>query len=107
MQMAIITSKRSKDPRSQNGAVIASFDNRILSAGYNGFPYVESQHGNNDEFYSWDKDEDFTKDRLSYVVHAEANALMNYRGIHRDMVGGTLYCTQIPCNECAKWIDLS
>lgn len=107
MEIAKITARRSKDPRSQNGAAITSSDNRILSTGYNGFLHVEPKHGNNDEIYSWEKDEDFTKDRLSYVVHAEANALLNYRGIHRDMVGGTLYCTQIPCNECAKLIAQS
>jgi dCMP deaminase len=104
MEIAKITARRSKDPRSQNGAVIASYDGRILSAGYNGFPYVKPGYGNNDDIYSWDKSDDFIKDRLSYVVHAEANAILNFRGISREMENGTIYVTQIPCNECAKLI---
>ena len=107
MEIAKITAKRSKDPRSKNGAVIASKDGRILSAGYNGFPHVEPEYGNNDDVYSWDKSENFTEDRLSYVVHAEANAILNFRGISRELEGATMFVTQIPCNECAKLIAQS
>lgn len=105
MEIAKIVAKRSKDPKAQNGACIASSDNRILSAGYNGFPYVDQdEYGNNDDLYPWTRSEDFEEDKLSYVVHAEANALLNFRGISREMEGATIYVTQIPCNECAKLI---
>ena len=37
-----------------------------------------------------------------YVVHAEANAIMNKNSA--DLDGCTLYVTLFPCNECAKLI---
>lgn len=109
MEIAKITARRSKDPNAQNGACIASEDGRILSAGYNGFPRMGKRFAglNNDDAYSWEKSEDMTKDRLSYVVHAEANAILNFKGDPRDLEGSTLYATQIPCNECAKLIAQS
>ena len=107
MELAKLTARRSKDPSAQNGAVIISPDGRILSAGYNGFPYVDPAFGNNDEVYPWGRSDDETEDKLSYVVHAEANAMLNFRGIARELEGATMYVTQIPCNECAKLIAQS
>ena len=104
MEMAKLVARRSKDPRAQNGAIIVSHDNRVLSTGYNGFPYTDKEIGENDELYSWDKSDNFVEDRLSYVVHAEANAILNFRGFSRELENSTIYVTQIPCNECAKLI---
>lgn len=104
MEISKIVAERSKDPSKKNGAVIVSFDGRTLSTGYNGFPFVEEKYGNNDEVYPWTKSDDFEKDRLSYVVHAEANAILNFRGYARELEDSTIYTTQIPCNECAKLI---
>ena len=40
MGLAVLASKRSKDPNTQVGAVIINpKDNRVVSLGYNGFPY--------------------------------------------------------------------
>ena len=57
--------------------------------------------------YPWGRSDDETEDKLSYVVHAEANAMLNFRGIARELEGATMYVTQIPCNECAKLIAQS
>lgn len=38
MQFAETAARRSKDPKTQVGACIASHDNRVLSIGYNGAP---------------------------------------------------------------------
>jgi dCMP deaminase len=38
------------------------------------------------------------------VVHAERNAVLNYRGSLGDFQGATMYTTHYPCNECAKEI---
>jgi dCMP deaminase len=38
MEVAILTSKRSKDPNTKVGVCISDPENRIVSAGYNGFP---------------------------------------------------------------------
>ena len=95
MGVAILASKRSKDPNTQVGACIVDSDNIILSTGYNGFPY-----GCSDDDYPWAREGDDTK--YSYVVHAELNAILNARG--KDLKGAKLYVDLFPCNECAKAI---
>ncbi|MCL2740145.1 MAG: deaminase, partial [Oscillospiraceae bacterium] len=39
-----------------------------------------------------------------YVVHAERNAILNFRGHRKDFEGAKLYVDLFPCNECAKEI---
>ena len=96
MGIAQVVRARSKDPNTKVGACIVK-DNRILSTGYNGFPY-----GCSDEEYPWGKDdEDVTKNKYFYVTHAELNAILNAR---QSVEGATLYVTLFPCNECAKAI---
>ncbi|MDO4403851.1 MAG: dCMP deaminase family protein [Atopobiaceae bacterium] len=97
MRVAIAASMRSKDPNTQVGACIAGADNRILSVGYNGTP----QSLGDDEF-PWEASDDPLHDKHSYVIHAEANAILNYRGSLKDMEGATAYVTLFPCKECAK-----
>ena len=36
------------------------------------------------------------------MIHAEANAILNYRGSLKDMAGARVYVTLFPCQECAK-----
>ena len=106
MNMARLIAMRSKDPNSQVGAVIVANDDRILSLGYNGFPNSCS-----DDEFPWerdipnieDPDELFLDTKYAYVVHAELNAILNYRG-GRSLEGSKLYVTMFPCNECAKSI---
>ena len=97
MKVAIAASQRSKDPNTQVGACIADEQNRILSVGYNGTPI-----GIEDEDFPWESSDDPVLDKHSYVVHAEANAVLNYRGSLKDMAGARVYVTLFPCNECAK-----
>ena len=97
MRVAIAASMRSKDPNTQVGACIAGRDNRILSVGYNGTPI-----GLEDDEFPWDASDDPLRDKHSYVIHAEANAILNYRGSLKDMAGARAYVTLIPCQECAK-----
>ena len=97
MGVAILASERSKDPNTQVGACIVSADNRILSVGYNGTP-----NGYEDRFFPWDREGDELNTKYMYVVHAERNAILNYRGNIKDFDGAKLYVTLFPCNECAK-----
>lgn len=100
MAMAKLASKRSKDPRTKVGAVIVTpDDNRIVSVGYNGFPY-----GCSDEEFPWVKGDnlDLADTKYAYVVHAELNAILSARG--RDLTGCHIYVTSSPCNECTKAI---
>lgn len=97
MLTALIASQRSKDPHTQVGACIAGRNNRILSVGYNGAP-----KGYDDDEFPWGTGDDAMHDKHNFVVHAEANAILNYRGSLRELEGATAYVTLFPCNECAK-----
>ena len=100
MAMAKLISKRSKDPNTQVGAVIVSSDDRILSVGYNGFP-----NGCSDDEFPWARSAKREYDtKYPYVVHAELNAILNFRGDNKAFEGSTLYVTLFPCHECAKAI---
>ena len=85
MGVALLAAERSKDPNTQVGACIVDEDNRIVSTGYNGFPY-----GCSDDEYPWSRE------------GAELNAILNARG--RSVAGTRLYVALFPCNECAKAI---
>ena len=39
-----------------------------------------------------------------YVVHAERNAILNYRGSLKELESARIYVDLFPCNECAKEI---
>ena len=97
MAMAIIASKRSKDPSSQVGAVIVDNDHKVVSIGYNGMP-----RSLDDKDLSWNKNEGLDNKYL-YVCHAEFNAILNVRN-GSSVNGCTVYVTLFPCNECAKAI---
>ncbi|MBF0199629.1 MAG: dCMP deaminase family protein, partial [Planctomycetes bacterium] len=96
MSLAILVSLRSKDPSSKVGAVLVK-DHKIIGTGYNGFPT-----GCDESRFPWERDienEGWLNTKYPYVIHAEANALLNTvvspKGAH-------LYVTLHPCNECAK-----
>ena len=97
MGVALLASKRSKDPSTQVGACIVDGDRRILSTGYNGFP-----QGCSDDEFPWNRDESQGETKYQYVVHAELNAILNASG--RNLHGATVFVGLFPCNECAKAI---
>ena len=73
MGVALLAAKRSKDPNTQVGACIVNKNKRILSTGYNGFPY-----GCSDDQFPWGREGEDNK--YKYVVHAELNAILNAGG---------------------------
>lgn len=99
MGVAKLSSLRSKDPSTQVGACIVSSDNRILSIGYNGAP-----NGFEDKFFPWDREGEFLNTKYPFVCHAELNAIANFRGNKKDLLGAKLYVTLFPCNECTKLV---
>lgn len=97
MGVALLSARRSKDPMTQVGACIVNNDKHIVGVGYNGFPL-----GCSDEEFPRDKDPDnIFNNKHSYVVHAEANAILNANGSTKQ---ATMYVWLFPCNECAKII---
>ena len=104
MGVALLASKRSKDPNTQVGACIVSGDtnihikeNTILSIGYNGLPY-----GCSDDEFPWNRQGELLETKYPYVVHAELNAILNAQG--KSLMGTKIYVALFPCNECAKAI---
>jgi dCMP deaminase len=96
MGVAKLSALRSKDPATQVGACIINSDKRIIGIGYNGLPF-----GMSDDAFSWAKEGNFVETKYPYVVHAEANAILNAT---TSLKGATLYVTLFPCNECMKLI---
>lgn len=96
MGVAKLSSLRSKDPGTQVGACLVNPDKRIVGIGYNGLP-----SGLVDDDFSWAREGEYLDTKYPYVVHAEANAILNAT---TNLKGATLYVTLFPCNECMKLI---
>lgn len=96
MGVAKLSALRSKDPDTQVGACIVNQDKRIIGIGYNGFP-----QGCDDHVFPWKKEGTLTETKYPYVVHAEANAILNATQSLKD---SKIFVTLFPCNECAKLI---
>ncbi|MEN8252130.1 MAG: dCMP deaminase family protein [Patescibacteria group bacterium] len=94
--MSDLIAMRSKDPSTQVGACIVNDDNIIVGLGYNGFP-----RGCHDDKLPWCRDGETLDSKYAYVVHAEANAIMN---ANNDVQNCRIYVNLFPCNECVKII---
>ena len=100
MLHAIVAANRSKDPSSQVGAVLVGKNNRILSLGYNGSPNTWD-----DDDFPWGREADsIAHTKYPYVIHAETNAILNFKGDNKDLEGATVYTTLYPCQNCAKFL---
>jgi len=98
MNLAILSSLRSKDPSSQVGACIVNEENKIIGIGYNGLP-----HGINDNDFNWSRTNDYLDSKYPYICHAEMNAILNSNQIF-NLKDTIIYTTLYPCNECTKLI---
>ena len=58
-------------------------------------------YGCEDSDYPWQKEGDFLDTKYPYVVHAEANAILNSTSSLKQC---SIYVTLFPCHECAKLI---
>lgn len=90
MEIAVIASKRSCDPKTQVGACLVK-DNCVIGIGYNGAP-----RGFGLDF-DWAKE-----DKYDYVIHAEINAITNSQAIGANVTGADVYVTLSPCHNCMK-----
>ena len=96
MLQAMTAAFRSKDPVTKVGCVLVNNSNHQLSMGYNGFVA-----GIDEDQLPWGKDTSVGPEfqKYSYVIHAEANAILQ---TERSLMGARCYVTLFPCNECAK-----
>lgn len=98
MRIAKVIASKSWCLKNHVGCVIVDTENRVISIGYNGTPYmiphcttclrVGVKSG--------------TQSELCRGVHAEQNALTFAN--RRELVGATIYVTNLPCMNCARMI---
>lgn len=87
---------KSKDQRTQIGAVIVGQDKEIVSTGFNSFP-----RGIDDNV----QERQERPEKYFWMEHAERNALYNAARIGVSTKGTTMYLTcGVPCTDCAKGI---
>ena len=87
---------KSKDRRTQIGAVIVGKDNEIVSTGYNSFP-----RGINDDI----EDRQVRPEKYFWMVHGELNAILNAARIGVSTNGCKIYLTcGVPCSNCGRAI---
>jgi dCMP deaminase len=91
MRIADAVALSSHCKRSKVGCIIVKNDN-IIGIGYNGTP---SGFENDCECNNVTKDE---------VLHAESNAIAKCAKSTISSLGSTMYCTLMPCYNCAKLI---
>lgn len=80
--------------RAKVGAIIVK-DKRIISIGYNGMPS------------GWDNECEQDGKTKPEVLHAETNAIAKVAQSNESSRGSELFCTHLPCMECAKLIHQS
>jgi dCMP deaminase len=87
---------KSKDTKTQIGAIIVGKDNEIVSTGYNSFPRglddtIEERQERPEKYY--------------WFEHAERNAIYNAARIGVSTKGTTMYLSHwFPCADCARGI---
>ena len=77
--------------RAKVGAIIVK-DDRIISIGYNGMPS------------GWDNVCETEGRTNPEVLHAETNAIAKLAQSSESGKDATLFCTHLPCMDCAKLI---
>lgn len=96
LNVAKAISELSKDPSTKVGAVLIGPDREGGPWGYNGAPRGCS--ADEDERY------ETREERLAWVTHAEANALLAAARSGFRTSGCTMVVTHTPCMNCAKSI---
>lgn len=94
LELAKHVSTWSKDNSTKVGCVIVGRDKRVLDLAYNGFPRGISQSEEREE----------RPLKYSYTQHAERNAIDNCARDGVSTRDAVLYCTLMPCVDCAKSI---
>ena len=84
--------RKSKDKSPVGAVIVRDGDHVLLSTGYNGPPRQVLDLN--------ERLADKTA-KLSWMVHAEANAVYNAVRSGASLAGGTIYVTKFPCVTCA------
>jgi len=95
MELAKHIAGWSKDKSTQVGCVVVGPDREIRTTGYNGLP-----RGAQDDL----PERDERPEKYFWYVHSETNSLYNAARIGVSVKGCTIYCTLLPCINCASAI---
>ena len=95
LAVAQTIARKSKDPKCQVGAVIVSEDKLVLSTGFNGL----ARGVYDDEDLLADVEE-----KLNWICHAEANAVLNAARHGIALRGCSIFVTKFPCLGCCNAI---
>jgi dCMP deaminase len=105
--IAILSSKRSKDPDHAEGACIVDANNRIVAIGYSGFTkgcpdtiFPWSDYNNNNKQQRDDNNLPWLHSKQPYVCPAINNAILNK--CSQDVAGCRLYVMEFPSSDCVK-----
>lgn len=89
--------------RAKVGAVIVrAYGKSIIGVGYNGMPSGWDNNCENE--VCWPNGDVKFLETKPEVLHAEANAIMKVAQSTETTLGATIYCTMLPCLDCAKLI---
>lgn len=93
--IATAVAAKSKDPRCPVGAVVVSPDNLIVSTGFNGLArgIYDTKHILED-----------VDEKLKWICHAEANALLNGVRTGVSLKDSQIIVTKFPCFPCCNLI---
>lgn len=98
MSMAEAIAHRSKDPRTQHGAVLVDALRCVVATGFNGPP-----RNYDDGELDWS-----APAKYACIVHAEINAVLHGLAQRGEWLDGcTLYVTGHPCSRCMPLIAQS
>ena len=89
MGLAILSSKRSKDPNTPVGACIVNDQNKVIALGYNGAPIGYDD----DKDMIWEREGGFLDTKYAYVCHSELNAIINAANIGVSVNNCKIYVT--------------
>lgn len=95
MEKAFAIAKKSKDPKTKCGAILAGKNHEVISEGFNGYPI-----GWSDEHMASHSLREAFQDG---VIHAEHNALIFANPLR--LKGSSLFVTKMPCTKCAAAIS--
>lgn len=95
LKVAQVISEPSKDPSTKVGAVIIGASNEVLSTGYNG----QCRGADDGVPERLERPE-----KYFHFEHAERNAIYNAARNGIKLEGSTIYCTLLPCMDCARAI---
>lgn len=94
MRFALSVASKSPDPRTQNGAVLATPEGELLVVGINEFP-----NGVKVSDERWER-----PTKYFYVEHAERNAIFRASRMGIQTFGTVMVCPWSACADCARAI---